>query len=454
MYNFSFLDEILTQERVAKHIEQLHELNDLSKEIISGIIAYQNATVVEQYQNKYGYTEHFKMLIGEEGIFQQAKEGISRFFKWLKDKIVAFVSKLFRVLRDIKASIKTHFSPGSDQPMKWKYDIDKVYQAWITVIGTLSDLQIELNDNTDFSDLEDFNKKLVDTFKTGLKEKEGGITYRRREIYKHATSIGSDLNQLSGSIGQYIKALDEFKRQIDDTIDMETLVEKIDRVVSNHYNLFVRADVDEDAQPSNVIKGFVRFLTIVVSAIDTVCEFGSKYLQDLHKAYTKDGYSINMTFPMDQDFVKRLGAHYGRSFRIRNMVVTNTNSSLWPNPLDDKPSAMMGFCMVSTGTDTVDFYVNVKMILSWFDRIFAAATAGTASKVDQFLFTVIHECRHLYDSQIGTPIDTTKDYDEQEHEHTANDAARTFKITDADRVWAKKIIQAVEAEYKRQKQNG
>ena len=451
MYNISFFDEMLAQEQAIKHIQRFHELNDLYKEIISGIVAYENATIVNQYERKYGYTEHFQMLIGEEGIFQQAKEGVSQFFKWLKDRIIAFVGKLFRVLRDIKASIKTHFSPGLDQPMKWKYDIDKVYQAWMTVINKLSDLRIELSDNTDFSNLEDFNRQLDDMFKAGLVEKDGGITYRRREIYKHATALGNDLNQISGSIGQYIRALDEFKKQVTDTTDMETLVEKIDKVVSNHYNLFVRADVDEEAQPSNIVKGFVKFLTITISALDTVCEFASKYLQDLHKAYTKDGYSINMTFPMDQDFVKRLGEHYGMAFRIRNMVVTNTNPALWPNPLDDKPTAMMGWCMVGTGTNTVDFYVNVKVILSWFDRIFNAVTVGTSSKVDQFLFVVVHECRHLYDSQMGTTIDMTKDYDEQEHEHVANDAARTFEITDSDRAWAKKIIQAVEAEYKRQK---
>ena len=103
-------------------------------------------------------------------------------------------------------------------------------------------------------------------------------------------------------------------------------------------------------------------------------------------------------------------------------------------------------------SNTVDFYINVRVILSWFDRIFNAAGAiGTASKVNQFIFLIVHECRHLYDSQTGDTIDTTKDYDEQDHERAANESARTFQITEKDRAWAKKIIQAVETEYKRQK---
>lgn len=451
MYNISFFNEMLAQEQKYNRIQQLREITDLGKEIIDGLEAYENATVVNAYERKYGYTEHFNALIGEEGIFQQAKEGISRVFKWLKDRIVAFVSKLFRVLRDIRAAIKTHFSPGQDQPMKWKYDINGVQAAWTSVVGELTELSVDLTDDTDFSHLQDFNQRLETTFKTGLVEKAGGINYRKREIYKHATFIGSVLNQLSGAIGQYIKALDEFKKQITDTVTMETLVEKIDKVVSGNYNQFVRAYVDENAKPANIVKGFIHLLTITISALDKVSEFGSKYLEDLHKAYTKDGYSINLTFPMDQDFVKRLGEHYGASFKIRNMVVTNTNPSLWPNPIDDKPAPMMGWCMIGTGTNTVDFYVNVKVILSWFDRIFNAATFGVTSKIDQFLFVVIHECRHLYDSQMGTTIDMTKDYDEQDHERVANDAARTFKITDKDRQWAKKIIQAVESEYKKQR---
>lgn len=450
MYNVSFLNELLEQERIFLHTQELREIADLSRQIVAGIEAYENATVITSYEHVYGYTKHFELLIGEEGIFQQAKEGISKFFLWLKEKIVTFISKLFRVFRDIKASIKTHFSPGQDQPMVWKYDINKVTKAWGNTVNKLVELSVELNDNTDFSKFENFNQKLEDTFKAGLVEESRNQVYRRREIYKHATAISSDLNQISSSIGTYIKALEEFKTQIKDTIDVDTLADKIYKSLGNVNNLFVHVDVDTDAQPTNIIKGFVRLLSISISAVDTVGEFGLKYLTDLHKAYTKDDYSINMTFPMDQNFVKRLGEHYGMSFRIRNMVVTNTNPLLWPNPVDDKPSALMGWCMIGTGSNTVDFYVNVKVILSWYDRVFNAATVGVVSKIDQFLFVVVHECRHLYDSQMGTEIDMSKDYDEQDHERVANDAARTFKITDADRSWAKKIIQAVEAEYKKQ----
>lgn len=438
-----------------EHMSDIIDIRDVAEEIIQGIIAYENAVTVVNYTNKYGYTEHFKLLIGEEGLIQQAKEAVGKFFRWLKEKIVTFISKLFRVLRDLKASIKRHFAPGQDQPMKWKYDIHEVESAWTDVIGKLTDLSVELTDDTDFSEIADINQQLVDAFNEGLKENKDGIIYRRREIYKHANTIGAGLNQMSGSVGLYVKALEEFQKQIDTTVDMETLVEDINIVLHRYNNVFVDADIDEEAQPTNIVKGFVRLLTIAISAIDTAVDLGTKYINELHRVYTKDGYSINMTFPMDQDFVRRLGEHYGATFRIRNMVVTNTNPNTWPNPIDDQPNPTMGWCAMGQGSSTVDFYINVRVILSWFDRIFNAAGAiGTASKVNQFIFLIVHECRHLYDSQTDGTIDTTKDYDEQDHERAANESARTFQITEKDRAWVKSVIQKVTAEYKRQKQNG
>lgn len=438
-----------------EHMSDIIDIRDMAEEIIQGITAYENAVTVVNYTNKYGYTEHFKLLIGEEGLIQQAKEAVGKFFRWLKEKIVTFISKLFRVLRDLKASIKRHFAPGQDQPMRWKYDIHEVESAWTDVIIKLNHLSVKLNDDTDFSKIADINQQLVDAFNEGLKENKDGIVYRRRDIYKHANTIGAGLNQMSGSVGLYVKALEKFQKQIDTTVDMETLVEDINIVLHRYNNVFVDADIDKEAQPTNIVKGFVRLLTIAISAIDTAVDLGTKYINELHRVYTKDGYSINMTFPMDQDFVRRLGEHYGATFRIRNMVVTNTNPNTWPNPIDDQPNPTMGWCAMGQMSNTVDFYINVRVIISWFDRIFNAAGAiGTASKVNQFIFLIVHECQHLYDSQVGRIIDTTKDYDEQDHERDANESARTFQITEKDRAWVKSVIQKVTAEYRRQKQNG
>ena len=75
------------------------------------------------------------------------------------------------------------------------------------------------------------------------------------------------------------------------------------------------------------------------------------------------------------------------------------------------------------------------------------------SKEDWFISTIVHECKHLFDYQNdGLRDDNNKvPYPHRVHESSARNAANKYIITNADRAWAKKIIQAVEAEYKRQK---
>lgn len=454
MYNISFLEEMLEQERRIARVQAIREIEDIATEIINGATAYENALTVAFYERKYGCTEHFKLLVGEEGIFQKAKDAISGFLKWLKDKLITFFSKLFRVFRDIKSSLKMHFAPGADDPIKWKYDCSKVEMLWATVVGKICPITVQLDDSFNSEDIVKVPEQLKDEWIKGLASAKADITYKRREIYKHAININRDISSLSGVVGYYIKSLDQFQKEINDRTSMEDVVLKIEAISNNQYNMFIRPDIDQDAQSSSIIKGFVVVMTTTIKTIDLLADLLSSYITDLHKVYTKDGYSIHLTFPMDQSFVKRLSDYYGQPVRIRNMVVTNTKADLWPNPFNDHQTGLMGFCHVSDGSSTIDFYINVKVILSWFDRVFGAASASNrVSKIDQFLFVVVHECKHLFDSQTGGRFDMTKDYDEQDHEREANKAASAFQITDSDRAWAKKIIQSVEAEYSRQKQS-
>lgn len=73
------------------------ELLDECNSFTNGLNTYNNLFVILDYQRKYGYTEHFQMLIGEEGIFQQAKEAVSRFIAWLKEKTTNILNTLLVV---------------------------------------------------------------------------------------------------------------------------------------------------------------------------------------------------------------------------------------------------------------------------------------------------------------------------------------------------------------------
>ena len=70
---------------------------------------------------------------------------------------------------------------------------------------------------------------------------------------------------------------------------------------------------------------------------------------------------------------------------------------------------------------------------------------------------VVDECKHLWDMQYGKEFDVMREgdsffkYRKYQHERRAQEAATKFEITDRDRAWAKKIIDQVEAEIKKQK---
>lgn len=78
--------------------------NDLAAvcfELSSGVAAYHNAATILRYYNHYGYTEHFRELIGEENLIDQAKEVISKFVSWLKKKVGELITLIKSIFQRI-----------------------------------------------------------------------------------------------------------------------------------------------------------------------------------------------------------------------------------------------------------------------------------------------------------------------------------------------------------------
>ena len=74
------------------------ELQAISEDIVSGCKTYHHARVVVRYYNRYGYTEHFRELIGEEHLVDQAKEVIRKFIRWIKQKLSELIDKVSSIL--------------------------------------------------------------------------------------------------------------------------------------------------------------------------------------------------------------------------------------------------------------------------------------------------------------------------------------------------------------------
>ena len=115
MEDITFLEDYQYQLKLNELDRNLMEMERLGMEVANGLMAIHNATVVEQYQNKYGYTEHFQMLIGEEGLFDSAKDALRGIIGWLKKKLVQLASIIFLVVKSIVAikHIDVHFKSSN-----------------------------------------------------------------------------------------------------------------------------------------------------------------------------------------------------------------------------------------------------------------------------------------------------------------------------------------------------
>ena len=86
-------------------LKYLNDINTVCNQIIQGYDVYHNACVVVNYYNKYGYTEHFRELIGTE---ENCCVAQSEVIMWDKIKLVFSVigAIVMSIINDIRYSPK------------------------------------------------------------------------------------------------------------------------------------------------------------------------------------------------------------------------------------------------------------------------------------------------------------------------------------------------------------
>lgn len=82
-----------------------YQLKLLTLELNDGFRAYDNLNTVLRYYNKYGCTEDFRELIGEENIIEAAGGAIKKFYEWLKRKITEIIQKIKEFFHRLKVRI-------------------------------------------------------------------------------------------------------------------------------------------------------------------------------------------------------------------------------------------------------------------------------------------------------------------------------------------------------------
>ena len=487
MEDITFLEDYQYQVQLNKLDQDIMSLERLSVEVGSALLAIHNATVVEQYQHKYGYTEHFKMLIGEEGLFDSAKEVLRNIIVWLKKKLLQLASIIFNIVNSIIKVITSMvwqvLHIGKMFNSKSPYDIFEVISCFqvtyqsvlkaaklngdVSRISTIGEFTSALNEQLD---------ELYKKFDEGIAVRKVETSYPRIKFAEYAQALEHEINNkyvtMLNTMGKVIETL---QKSLNENDDFNRIREKIGDFVrrfpgaqwllTDVVNTKMYRDVQEPSK-----EGFTAMIrmqaSVCVACATAYSQFftkcirrGVSILKELHAAYNAGEVSIHMEFPFDQAMIKRLSDFYGAPLKVTKLIVTNVSPLTW-NLATETPG-LMGWCYAGNGSGVsfpTELWINVRFMLSWVARFSGAfLNDNRINKYDAFIGTVVHECKHLWDMQYGEEFDVVRrgdsffKYRRYKHERRAQEAATKFEITDQDRAWAKKILDQVEAEIKRQK---
>lgn len=485
--DITFLEDYQYQLKLNELDRNLMEMERLGMEVANGLMAIHNATVVEQYQDKYGYTEHFQMLIGEEGLFDSAKEVLSSIISWLKKKLIQLASLIFNIVNGIvdilTSMVWAIVHVGKMNATKSPYKIPDV-EEFFRIVYDMATKENRLgNDLSQVTTIGELASVLNDFLNEAYKKLDTGIatckietSYPRVDFCKYAQKLEYIINNsyvtMLNTMGKMIDTLQKSLNENDDlTRTREKIADFIRRfpgarsllLDTNKTKIYEHVNVSDESSFIAVLRiqasACIAFATSYSQFFNRCIRKGVSILKELHSAYNKGEVSIHMEFPFDQAMIKRLSDFYGAPLKATKIIVTNMSPLTW-NIATETPG-LMGWCYPGKGSGVsfpTELWVNVRFMTSWIARFSGAfLNDNRINKYDAFIGTVVHECKHLWDMQYGKEFDVMREgdsffkYRKYQHERRAQEAATKFEITDRDRAWAKKIIDQVEAEIKKQK---
>lgn len=163
-------------------VMEQYELSCALDELASATEAYHNAHVVVDYYNRYGYTEHFKMLIGEEGIIDTAKEIGAQFVDWLKKKITEIITRVKEFFQKLYNRILEALGLKSGSGTKEANDVKKAAE-------TVQDLNVVKDKPKPSTEPE---RKLLGS--STIPADSIAVPYRLEGIYKVLFAVISDIS--------------------------------------------------------------------------------------------------------------------------------------------------------------------------------------------------------------------------------------------------------------------
>lgn len=437
------------------HLLQL-ECDRLLTQCKQGFQAYNNAIVVLDFYDKYGFTDDFHKLIGEETFIDTAREAIVQFVIWLKEMLRKVIAYILQVIAAIRKKLNVVFRKyAEEQLIAFKYDISSIEQKIPSLLSETVDFWCNRPEQIAITErelTEQFNvlKKIVATTissnaTTSIRLHDHAV-FIQRVIEATTQPLPDNVGSLSKAISQLNTTDVDSSRRIRDMIELllRTL-RSMQMVEQDRVNL---TDSTEAIQSCNTL---FNLLLLKIKNIHEISGLLGDYLAKIQQAYNGSSIDIHLVVPIDKSFVKRLGLYYGGVFNVDNLIVTNRNPSTWPDPLDGSKSPVTGWmydkCAVPNIWCSYNFLTST---ISRWSRL-------RGSKEESLIKTIVHECRHLFDIQnrIGGVFEIETDshvYADRTYESRARYAADNYKSTPADIAFARMVLQRLDTEVRRQTQ--
>lgn len=444
----------------------MDELDSFNK----GLIAYKNCAVVSEYYKRYQYTEHLRMLVGDEGFVSSVIEAGAKFIAWLKEKLTAIIKALKNFLTKIinKILVFLGFKPIGEQA-----DIQNIHASWtkiskeyrgtfamkssivveipyaihdiVNAIGNGTALIRVFVDNEPvlgdedsiaehISTLKNVSNKIIEAVK---KQPEGSSNCSKGPISAFRDILSKIFTAVDFFIEQLLRTadeLDKFKSKVTYSMDIYQVAEASNTIKSVRYS----ATVDTD--PKTAINDIIRIVTAYIRANANVVTRVMPALQDISTYFPVGPCQVHIERPIDQDLKRRMEGFFGGKLDVRSLILTSLDPRAWI--VDTDNTMRNGWCYAGKDlAGSKHFYINYNAVLKYLDK-----HHGQLTKVAKELVKiVVHECRHLFDAQTGRDFDGVDvKYEDRSEEKRAYYAQYAFVITDHDIRWMENILREIE----------
>lgn len=435
-----------------------------------GLVAYENCKVVSDYYQKYGYTEHLRILIGDEGLISNIIEAGSKFIEWLKKKIINIIQAIKRFLLKILNKVLVFFG---FKPIESENNRVQMHASWAKISKEFKGVEIanghervaipylvvdiskqftpdrildvagkyipEIGDTESIHTYSNEIHAVVDRMITVLqKQKDGtGASGPRYQFKKVLSAVFTTIDTYILNLNEWTDSLAKFEATVHEDMDPLDIVKLLEKATAVSYI------VPDNIALHTLVSGVMQINTILISAHATVVQHAIPALLDIADCFSIGEHNVHIVEPIDNDFKRRMEGLFGHSFKLDNMIITNKDPRAWIlNTDEDNPS---GWCIVGenvTGVRTI--YVNYNYILHYIKQAHGQLT--TVAK--HVLKTIVHESRHVFDGQTGRKFDDFSiKWEDRQHEQRAIHASNIFVITDHDIRWIEGILRRIKTDY-------